>query len=136
MSLDIIQREREGITLLDLKGRMVAGPEIAVFWSAIEGVSKTQEPKVILNLREIDSIDSSGLGAMVMCQTDLRKIHGLAKLAFPDRSNLQLLPLAKIDTIFEIFDDETEAVNSFFSGREIRRFDILAFVTQFKDGQK
>lgn len=136
MSLDIIQREREGIVLLDLKGRIVAGPEIAVFWSAIEGVSKTREPKVILNLREIDSIDSSGLGAMAMCQTHLRKIRGLAKLALPDRHNLQLLPLAKIDTIFEIFDDETEAVNSFFPGREIRRFDILAFATQFKDGQK
>jgi len=135
MSLDIIQREREGITLLDLKGRIVAGPEIVVFWSAIEGVSKTPEPKVILNLHKIDLIDSSGLGAMVMCQTHLRKIRGVAKLAFPDRNNLQLVPLAKIDTIFEIFDDETEAVNSFFPGREIRRFDILAFVAQFKDGR-
>jgi anti-sigma B factor antagonist len=135
MSLDIIQREREGIILLDLKGRIVAGPEIAVFWSAIEGVSKTQEPKVILNLHEIDLIDSSGLGAMVMCQTQLGKISGVAKLAFLNRDNFRLLPLAKIDTVFEIFDDETEAVNSFFPGREIRRFDILEFVTQLKEGQ-
>jgi anti-sigma B factor antagonist len=135
MSLDIVQREREGIILLDLKGRIVAGAEIAVFWSAIEGVSKTQEPEVILNLHEIDLIDSSGLGAMVMCQTHLRKISGVARLVFPDRDNFQLLPLAKIDTVFQIFDDETEAVNSFFPKREIRRFDVLEFVMQFKEGQ-
>jgi anti-sigma B factor antagonist len=135
MSLDIIQREREGIILLDLKGRIVAGPEIAVFWSAIERVSKTREPKVILNLHEIDLIDSMGLGAMVLCQTYLRRVSGVARLAFPNQHNPQLLPLAKIDTVFEIFGDETEAVNSFFSGREIRRFDILAFVTQLKEGQ-
>ena len=107
MSLDIVHREREGIILLNLKGRIVAGAEIAVFWSAIEGVSKTPEPRVILNLHEIDLIDSSGLGAMVMCQTYLRKINGVARLVFPDRYNFQLLPLAKIDTVFQIFDDET-----------------------------
>jgi anti-sigma B factor antagonist len=135
MSLEFIQREREGIILLDLKGRIVAGPEITVFWSAIEGVSKIPKPKVILNLHEIDLIDSSGLGAMVMCQTQLRKIGGVARLAFLNKDNFHLLPLAKIDTVFEIFDDETEAVNSFFPGREIRRFDILEFVTQFKEGQ-
>jgi anti-sigma B factor antagonist len=135
MSLDIVQREREGIILLNLKGRIVAGAEVAVFWSAIEGVSKTPEPRVILNLHEIDLIDSSGLGAMVMCQTYLRKINGVARLVFPDRYNFQLLPLAKIDTVFQIFDDETEAVNSFFPKREIRRFDVLEFVMQFKEGQ-
>ncbi len=135
MSLDIIQREREGIILLDLKGRIVAGPEIAAFWSAIEGVSKAQAPKVILNLHEVDLIDSSGLGAMVMWQTHPRKISGVAKVAFLNRDNFHLLPLAKIDTVFEIFDDETEAVNSFFPAREIRRFDILAFAAQFKDGR-
>jgi anti-sigma B factor antagonist len=42
------------------------------------------------------------------------------------------LLLTKIDTIFEVFDDETEAINSFFPEREIRRFDILEFVQQLK----
>lgn len=58
-----------------------------------------------------------------------------AKLAYLNWHNLQLLSPTKIYTIFEVFDDETEAVNSFFPGREIRRFDILAFIQQFKDDQ-
>jgi anti-sigma B factor antagonist len=74
-----------------------------------------------------------GLGTMVMCYTRLQKIGGIAKLAHLNRRNLELLLLTKIDTIFEVFDDETEAVNSFFPEREIRRFDILAFVQQLKN---
>ena len=60
---------------------------------------------------------------------------GIAKLSQLNRRNLELLLLTKIDTIFEVFDDETEAVNSFFPEREIRRFDILDFVQQMKAGQ-
>jgi anti-sigma B factor antagonist len=56
----------------------------------------------------------------------------MAKLSQLNRGNLELLLLTKIDTIFEVFDDETEAVNSFFPDREIRRFDILSFVQQLK----
>jgi len=133
MHLEIHRRDREGVTLLDLKGRIVAGDEAGAFREAIEQISLNSEPKVILNLHGVDFIDSMGLGTMVMCQTRLRKISGVAKLAHLNRRNLELLLLTKIDTIFEVFDDETEAVNSFFPEREIRRFDILAFVQQLRD---
>lgn len=132
MSLEIVQRDREGIVLLDLKGRIVAGDEVGAFRSAIERISVAEGPRVILNLHGVDYIDSMGLGTMVMCQTRLRKASGVAKLSQLNRRNLELLLLTKIDTIFEVFDDETEAVNSFFPEREIRRFDILAFVQQLK----
>jgi anti-sigma B factor antagonist len=135
MSLEIAQREREGIVLLDLKGRIVAGEEVGFLRDAIERISLTElseGPKIILNLHGVDYIDSLGLGTMVMCQTRLQKIRGIAKLSHLNRRNLELLLLTKIDTIFEVFDDETEAVNSFFPEREIRRFDILAFVQQLK----
>jgi anti-sigma B factor antagonist len=72
---------------------------------------------------------------MVMCYTRLQKVGGLAKLAQLNRRNLELLLLTKIDTIFEVFDDETEAVNSFFPEREIRRFDILSFVKELKENK-
>jgi anti-sigma B factor antagonist len=133
MHLEIGEREREGIVLLDLKGRIVAGDEVGAFRSAIERLSEGEQPKIILNLHGVDYIDSLGLGTMVMCYTRLQKIGGVAKLAHLNRRNLELLLLTKIDTIFEVFDDETEAVNSFFPEREIRRFDILAFVQQLKE---
>lgn len=135
MSLEIQERDREGIILLDLKGRIIAGDEVGTLRSAIERISEAQGPKIILNLHGVDYIDSMGLGTMVFCQTRLKKISGVAKLAYLNRRNLELLLLTKIDTIFEVFDDETEAINSFFPEREIRRFDILEFVQQLK-GQK
>jgi|SRR6185437_12668402 len=135
MNLEIQQRDREGIILLDLKGRLVAGDEVAAFRTALEELAKKKEPKVILSMRGVDYIDSLGLGTMVMCYTRLQKIGGVTKLSQLNRRNLELLLLTKIDTIFEVFDDETEAVNSFFPEREIRRFDILSFVQQLK-GEK
>jgi anti-sigma B factor antagonist len=135
MSLEIHEREREGIVLLDLKGRIIAGDEVGTFRSAIERLSESVQPKIILNLHMVDYIDSLGLGTMVMCYTRLQKIGGVAKLSQLNRRNLELLLLTKIDTIFEVFDDETEAVNSFFPEREIRRFDILAFVQQLKENK-
>jgi anti-sigma B factor antagonist len=135
MSLEINEREREGIILLDLRGRIIAGDEVGAFRSSIERLSSSGQPKIILNLHHVDYIDSLGLGTMVMCYTRLQKIGGVAKLSQLNRRNLELLLLTKIDTIFEVFDDETEAVNSFFPEREIRRFDILAFVQQLKENK-
>ena len=133
MNLDIQERDREGVTLLDLKGRLVAGEEVAAFRTAFEELTARDTRKVILNLHGVDFIDSLGLGTMVMCHTRMRKVGGVTKLSQLNRRNLELLLLTKIDTIFEVFDDETEAVNSFFPEREIRRFDILSFVQQLND---
>ena len=133
MHLEIQQRDREGIILLDMKGRIIAGEEVGVLRSAVEQIALGEAPKVILNMQAVDYIDSLGLGTMVMCYTRLQKVGGVAKLALLNRRNLELLLLTKIDTIFEVFDDETEAVNSFFPEREIRRFDILSFVQQMKE---
>ncbi len=132
MHLEIQLREREGITLLDMKGRLVAGEETGLFRDAFEKLAEAPTPKIILNLHGVDYIDSLGLGTMVMCYTRLQKVGGITKLSQLNRRNLELLLLTKIDTIFEVFDDETEAINSFFPEREIRRFDILAFVKQLK----
>jgi anti-sigma B factor antagonist len=132
MHLLIQQRDREGITVLDLKGRLVAGDEVGAFRESVEGLTKVGPAKIILNMREVDFIDSLGLGTMVMCYTRLKKAGGVAKLSQLNRRNLELLLLTKIDTIFEVFDDETEAVNSFFPDRAIRRFDILDFVQRME----
>jgi anti-sigma B factor antagonist len=70
---------------------------------------------------------------MVMCSTSLKRNGGSAKLLNLNRRNLELLVLTKIDTIFEVFDGETDAVNSFFPDREIKRFDILSFVRQLQE---
>ena len=133
MSLEIDHREREGIVLMDLKGRITMGDEVSTFRAAFEKLADQHEPKLILNMVGVDYVDSTGLGAMVMCSNRLRNAKGVAKLVNVNRRNIELMVMTKIDTIFEVFDDETDAVNSFFPGREIKRFDILSFVQHLRD---
>jgi anti-sigma B factor antagonist len=133
MGLEIAHREREGIKLIDLKGRIVVGEEASAFRNAIERLAAEPGLQLILNMHEVDYVDSTGLGAMVMCSTRVRNANGVTKLVNVNRRNIELLVMTKIDTMFEVFDDETEAVNSFFPDREIKRFDILSFVQQMRD---
>jgi anti-sigma B factor antagonist len=133
MSLEIAHREREGVVLLDLKGRITIGTEASAFRAAFEQIAGEPGARLLLNMLEVDYVDSTGLGAMVMCAMHLKNSNGVAKLVNLNRRNIELLIMTKIDAIFEVFDDETDAVNSFFPDRKIKRFDILAFVQQMRD---
>ncbi len=133
MSLEIAEREREGIVLLDMKGRIVAGHESGSFRSEFERLTAENKLNLILNLEHVDFIDSTGLGAMVVCASSLKKAGGKAKLLQLNKRNIELLVVTRLTTMFELFDDEQDAVNSFFPGREIKTFDILSFVKQMKE---
>jgi len=133
MSLEITHREREGVMLLDLKGRITIGNEASAFRAAVEVIAAQSGAKLLLNMLEVDYVDSTGLGALVMCATHLRNASGVAKLVNVNRRNIELIVMTKIDSIFEVFDDETDAINSFFPGRKIKGFDILSFVQQMRD---
>ena len=68
-----------------------------------------------------------------MCATSLRKQGGNMKLLNLNRRNIELLIMTKIATVFDLFADEQDAVNSFFPDRKIKTFDILSFVQQMKE---
>ena len=133
MSLEIGQREREGIVLLDMKGRITIGDEVSAFRQAFERIAEQTEPRLILNMHGVDYVDSTGLGAMVMCSTRFQNAKGAAKLVNVNRRNIELMVMTRLDMIFEVFEDEIDAINSFFPGREIKRFDILNFVQHLRE---
>jgi anti-sigma B factor antagonist len=132
MSLDIRESLREGVIILSLKGRLTVG-EASTVREQCTGVAAAGNVNVLLNLEHVEYIDSTGLGAMVICFTSLKKAGGALKLVNPNKRNVELLLLTKLHTIFEVFADEQDAVNSFFPDREIRHFDILQFVQAEKD---
>jgi anti-sigma B factor antagonist len=88
---------------------------------------------IILNMGHVDYVDSTGLGALVMFYTTLQRDGGKVKLLNLTRRSIELLVMTKLTTIFEVFNDEQNAINSFFPDREIKRFDILNFVQQMKE---
>jgi anti-sigma B factor antagonist len=134
MSLEITAREREGITIFDLKGRITVGPEATALRERISSLNQ-DAPNLVLNLAQVDYIDSTGLGALVMCATSLRKRGGSMKLLNLNRRNIELLVMTKLATVFEIFTDEQDAINSYFPDRKIQRFDILNFVQHMKQDE-
>lgn len=135
MALIIREREKEGIRILDLKGRLTVGEEVALLRERLREEIAAGRKQIILNLEEVDYIDSTGLGSLVICYTSLQKAGGALKLLHVNRRNIELLVLTKLTTVFELFGDEQDAVNSFFPGRQIRRFDILSFLQSQRQGE-
>ncbi|HUA63454.1 MAG TPA: STAS domain-containing protein [Verrucomicrobiae bacterium] len=133
MALDIQQREHEGVTILDLKGRITVGPEAGALRERVAALVAASTKNLVLNLKNIDYIDSTGLGAVVMCATSMRKNQGNVRLLNLTKRNIELLIMTKLATVFEIFNDEQDAVNSFFPDRKIKTFDILSFVQDMKN---
>lgn len=135
MALEIRQREREGVVILELKGRITAGGESSALRDKVTGISAAGQRNFVLDLAGVDYIDSTGLGALVICATSLRKNGGNVKLLNLNRRNIELLVMTKLATVFEIFNDELDAVSSYYPGREVKTFDILDFVQKMnKEG--
>jgi anti-sigma B factor antagonist len=133
MGLDITQREREGVIILDLKGRITVGPEAGALREKVTALKDQKAANLVFNLGGVDYIDSTGLGALVVSATSLRKNGGNVKLLNLNRRNIELLVMTKLATVFEIFNDEQDAVNSYYPDRKIQRFDILDFVQKMKE---
>ena len=129
MSLNIKAHLREGILVLSADGRITA-QESGTLRTAMDEAMAQRQIRVVLDLGPTDYIDSTGLGAMVISYNRLKEAGGALKLMKVNRRNVELLALTKLHTVFEVFTEEQDAVNSFFPGREVQHFDILKFVRE------
>jgi anti-sigma B factor antagonist len=129
MSLEISESLREGVVIFALKGRLTAGESTAIREKVDQAIA-AGHLNLIFDLTHVDYVDSTGLGGMVICYTTLKRLGGALKLVNPNKRNVELLALTKLHTIFEVYIEVQDAVNSFFPDREIKRFDILSFVQQ------
>jgi anti-sigma B factor antagonist len=105
-------RTVENVLVVDCSGRLLFGEESA---SLREMVKKllAESPKIVMNLREVNYIDSGGLGTLVSLFTTARNAGGAVKLASLSQRVGDLLQLTKLFTIFEVFDNEQAAARSF-----------------------
>ncbi len=112
MQLRMSTRTLEGVLVVDCSGRLVFGEESA---SLREMVKKLidQSPKVVMNMHEVNHIDSGGLGTLVSLFTTARNASGALKLAAVSQRVGDLLQVTKLFTIFEVFDNAEAAARSF-----------------------
>lgn len=130
--MQIVEREREGIVIVDCAGQLVAGESTGAVRERLSQLVGAGSIRLILNLGGVTYIDSSGLGALVMCFSTARRAGGTMKLLNLSRRSIELIVLTRLEMVFEVFNEEQSAVNSFFPDREIKKFDILSFLQQRK----
>ncbi len=128
LSLQIEQRESEGIVILDLRGSLTFGQGDLELRERLVCLHQSGKVNIVLNFRHVSGIDSTGLGTLVFGLAKLRQAGGRLALLNVNRSHLELFLLTRLAIAFEFFDDEHDAVNSFFPDRTVKRFDILNFV--------
>jgi len=128
MTLEIVAREQEGITILDLKGPLRFGEEDLELRDRLSKLCQAGSIRVILNLKEVTHVDTTGLGTLLFALAKLQKAGGRLAIFNLNKSHVDLVLLARMDAVFEVFKDEQDAINSFFPDRKVPRFDILEFV--------
>src|SRR5881275_3433572 len=112
MSIVVNPRRLDDVVILDLSGRITMGEGTVVLRDRIRKLLKAGDRKFLLNLADVDYIDSSGLGELVTAFTTVRNQGGQLKLLNLTRRVQDLLQITKLLTVFESFNSETTALKT------------------------
>ncbi len=112
MSMTLKSRRIDDIVIIDLSGRITIGEGTLILRDEIQKLLDTGNTKFLLNLADVDYIDSSGLGELVTAFTTVRNKNGHLKLLNLTRRVRDLLQITKLLTVFDTYDNETEAVKT------------------------
>src|SRR4051812_26571149 len=111
--LNIKKRQGGDITVLDMDGRITIGEGSVALRSAIRRLLEEGKHKILLNLAGVGYIDSSGIGELVSSYTAINKEAGQLKLLNLTEKLRDLLAITKLLTVFDVYESESEALNSF-----------------------
>jgi anti-anti-sigma factor len=112
MSLAIEESTRGDIVILTLGGKLTFRESDDAF-DRIRALGAAGHSKVVLDLRHVSYVDSTGLGAIVGGYTSLTKQGGALKLVNPNMRTLEMLAMTQLNTLFEVFERVEDAVESF-----------------------
>jgi anti-sigma B factor antagonist len=122
MELNLTKRQKDGIWILDLRGRLVVGDSKVMLRRTIVTMTGGGTLKVVINLARVSEIDADGLGTLVSCYAHVQRQNGALKLLNPNPSHLNLMVAARLATVFEVFWEDQDAVNSFFPDRVVQSY--------------
>jgi anti-sigma B factor antagonist len=111
--MEIVERTVSDVTVLDLKGKMTLGEGDELLKDKINSLLAAGKKKLLLNLESVPYIDSAGLGEVVRTYTTVSRQGGSLKLLNLTKRIEDLLSITKLLTVFDTFDSEAEAINSF-----------------------
>lgn len=113
MSFKATAREVNGITLVDLSGRITLGEGSAMLRDMVKELLNKGQVKIVLNLGDVNYIDSSGIGELVSGFTTVKNQGGELKLLHLTKKVQDLLQITKLYTVFDVHSDEHTVLGSF-----------------------
>jgi anti-sigma B factor antagonist len=111
--MKIEKRKKGDVVILDLKGKILIGEGIDVLRDSINETISEQETKVLLNFAEVPYLDSTGLGEVVRSYTSIKKAGGVVKIVNLTNKVRDLLSVTKLITVFDTFENEDKAIESY-----------------------
>ena len=111
--MKIVERTVGDIIILDLHGKILIGEGDDALREAVTKLVDSGAQKILLNLADVPSVDSAGLGEIVRCYTTVSRKGGRLKLINLTKKIQDLLAITKLLTVFETYESEDEAVKSF-----------------------
>ena len=106
-------REVGAVTIIDLSGKISLGEGSALLRRTIRELLENGQTRILLNLGDVNYIDSSGIGELVSGFTAVRNRNGELKLLNLSKKVNDLLQLTKLFTVFDVYTDEGTAVRSY-----------------------
>lgn len=111
--INISERQAGDVTILDLEGKVTIGEGSVALRGSIRRLLGEGKNKILLNLGKVGYIDSSGIGELVSSFTAVNKEGGSLRLLNLTQKIQDLLAITKLLTVFDVYDEEAEALASF-----------------------
>src|SRR5689334_23047378 len=111
--LNVSTREVAGVTIIDIEGRIALGDTSAKLHQTLRDLVDGGKQKLLINLAKVTGIDSSGLGTLVAGYTTVERAGGQLKLENLSDRVIELMTITKLLTVFDVYDNEANAVRSF-----------------------
>lgn len=111
--MEITSRQVSGVTVLDMKGKITIGVGDVRLREAVDEALRDGAKNILLNLGNVTTIDSSGVGELISSHTTVTNRGGKLKLLNLPSEGRDVMRVTQLITVFEVFDDEQEALDGF-----------------------
>ncbi|HXP17622.1 MAG TPA: STAS domain-containing protein [Terriglobales bacterium] len=111
--MEINVRKVGNVHVVQIRGALRLGPGVDSFRQTIDEAMAAGDTRVVINFSEVPMIDSSGIGVLVKAMASAKQRGGGIKLLNPSKFVVQTLKLIGVLSLFEVFEDENAAVQSF-----------------------
>jgi anti-sigma B factor antagonist len=121
MSVKVGVRETQGVTVVEVSGRLTLGEGVAKVRSELQPIIAGGKRQIVIDISEVSYLDSSGIGLLVSTYATMNRLGGHLKICGLSTRVKDLLLLTKLFTVFEVYDNADAAVASFGSQQQAVR---------------